>query len=448
MYDVSTESAHYFQTAGTHDEWVENVGKLCVGNSRLVLAASLAFAAPLLRPLMAESIGVHLRGTSSKGKTTAQHVAGSVCGGGGGNGYLHSWRSTPNGLEGIASTHNDLMLCLDEISQIDQNAAIEAIYLLMNGSGKNRANVDGSARRGSAWKLTLLSSGELSLAEHSEKRTKGGAEIRFIDIEADAGTGFGLFEDTHRTKDEPGDPPGKAFSNRLRLAAQQYYGHGIREFVRLLCSIEMEEQREIIRELQQDFMKLCPIAGATPEVGRVAQAMALIAAAGELASLWGLTGWPEGEANRAVKKCFDGWIASRGGTRTTHDEQQGIAAVRRCIEQSGNSRFEPIHSGMCSTSFTAEITSEEITSDDRLVHNRLGFRRKVDGRELEFLFLPEMFKSEVCAGFDSRMVLKALAKRGLLRREEPAMTVSARLPGLGKTRVYCVSSEIVKTIGE
>jgi hypothetical protein len=59
-----------------------------------------------------------------------------------------------------------------------------------------------------------------------------------------------------------------------------------------------------------------------------------------------------------------------------------------------------------------------------------------------------MFKSEVCAGFDSRMVLKALAKRGLLRREEPAMTVSARLPGLGKTRVYCVSSEIVKTIGE
>jgi uncharacterized protein (DUF927 family) len=331
VYSAAAEDlVEYFQVAGTLPEWRENVASLCVGNSRLIMAISMAFAAVLLTPCGAESIGVHLRGTSSLGKTTAQYVAGSVWGGGGKNGVVRSWRSTINGLEGIAVAHNDSLLCLDELSQVEPRDAINAIYLLMNGASKNRAQIDGSAQRGSAWTITLLSSGELSLAEHAEKRTKGGAEIRFLEIAADAGAGLGLFENLHGTGEGEREPS-KAFANRLKSSSRKYYGHAIREFVRHFCELGPELQMELILNCQRTFMKMCELDGVTPEVGRAAQSMALIAAAGEIASLFGITGWEPGEANDAVYKCFVSWIAARGGSKTTHDEQQGVALIRRCI---------------------------------------------------------------------------------------------------------------------
>jgi putative DNA primase/helicase len=45
-----------FQPAGTFEEWREHLGSLCRGNSRLVFAAAVAFAGPLL-PLLGESGG-------------------------------------------------------------------------------------------------------------------------------------------------------------------------------------------------------------------------------------------------------------------------------------------------------------------------------------------------------------------------------------------------------
>ena len=59
--------------AGDLEGWKESVGKLCVGNSRVVLAISAALAAPLLTPVGLEGGGLHLVGPSSTGKTTALH---------------------------------------------------------------------------------------------------------------------------------------------------------------------------------------------------------------------------------------------------------------------------------------------------------------------------------------------------------------------------------------
>ena len=59
-----------------------------------------AFAAPLLHHTRSESGGYHFVGPSSTGKSTALIVAGSVWGGGGTGGYVRSWRTTANGLEG------------------------------------------------------------------------------------------------------------------------------------------------------------------------------------------------------------------------------------------------------------------------------------------------------------------------------------------------------------
>jgi uncharacterized protein (DUF927 family) len=71
-------TAHRYHEKGTLSEWKEKIGRLCIGNSRLVLALALAFVGALLKIVEQEPGGFHYRGPSSTGKTTALAVAGSV----------------------------------------------------------------------------------------------------------------------------------------------------------------------------------------------------------------------------------------------------------------------------------------------------------------------------------------------------------------------------------
>ncbi len=88
-----------YRTQGTLIEWQIHVAKHCVGNSRLILAVSSAFAAMLLHHAGMESGGLHFVGESSIGKTTALRIAASVYGA---PDYLHRWRATTNGIEALA----------------------------------------------------------------------------------------------------------------------------------------------------------------------------------------------------------------------------------------------------------------------------------------------------------------------------------------------------------
>ncbi len=109
--------------AGTAAGWREQVAKLAAGNSRLVFALSLAFAAPLAE-LANESGGFHLIGTSSAGKSTALEAAASVWGSPADYGY--KWRATSNGLEGLCASRNDLLVILDELAQVNPREAGES----------------------------------------------------------------------------------------------------------------------------------------------------------------------------------------------------------------------------------------------------------------------------------------------------------------------------------
>ena len=110
---------------------------------RSAAAVSLALAGPLLEPLGLDSFGLHLRGASSSGKTTALRVAASVWGG---PGVLTTWRSTSNGLEGMAALRNSTMLALDELGQATAAEVGEVVYMFANGQGKARARRSGAAR--------------------------------------------------------------------------------------------------------------------------------------------------------------------------------------------------------------------------------------------------------------------------------------------------------------
>ena len=174
---LQTENSrrHVYQQAGTLADWQREVAALCVGNSRLIFAVSSAFASILLYLTGEENGGFHFQGSSSIGKSTLLRVASSVFGGGD---YMQSWRATANGLEAVAAQHNDSLLCLDELKQVDAKEAGEIAYMLANGSGKGRADRAGFARARQTWRLLFLSNGELSLEEHLEHRGQTGVRGR------------------------------------------------------------------------------------------------------------------------------------------------------------------------------------------------------------------------------------------------------------------------------
>lgn len=399
--------------AGTVEDWREEIAARCAGNSRLTLAVSAAFAAPLLDVAGQESGGIHFVGNSSTGKTTALKCAASVWGG---PSYLHRWRSTTNGLEAVAQSHNDGLLVLDELAQVDPRQAGEVAYMLANGSGKHRARRDGQAKKAASWRLLFLSAGEINLTAHMAevgKRSRAGQEVRLADVSADAGP-HGMFEALH------GASSASAFADTLVQAAATHYGTPSRVFLRKLTAAPREEVKARIDRLARDFADENLSETADGQARRVCARFALIAAGGELASAFGLTGWSHGEAIQAAQTCFAAWLDRRGGSGS-QEQAQAIAQVRHFLESHGEARFVDL-----------DIYS------DRPIPNRAGYRRVVDGRR-QYLIFPETFKREVCAGIDYRVVARALRENDFLVTEEVGRnTIKPR----GKGRMYGIKEAI------
>ena len=117
MGDIDQHVAAEIREQGTLADWRKRVAEPCIGNPILTLAVSQAFTGPLLGYLGLDlGGGLHLRGASSQGKSTAAMAANSVWGS---RRLMSTWRATDNALEGIAATHNGLMLVLDEMGEID-----------------------------------------------------------------------------------------------------------------------------------------------------------------------------------------------------------------------------------------------------------------------------------------------------------------------------------------
>ena len=420
-----------FGTSGTLESWQVGIAAPAIGNSRLILALSAAFAAPLLYLAGVESGGVHLRGASSTGKTTALIVAGSVWGGGGIRGYVQTWRATDNGLEAVALGHCDALLCLDELSQVAPKAAGAAAYMLSNGAGKARAGRSGEGRPPAEWRVLFLSSGEISLADKIAedgrgRRAAAGQQVRVLDLPADAGASLGIFEDLH------GAASAGEFARRLKAAAGADFGTAGREFVAQLATLEPDDIRTRVLGYVRDFAEAHAPVGADGQVGRAASRFGLIAAGGELAAQLLILPWPKGAATEAAAKCMWAWLEARGGVEPT-EVREGIAQVRAFIEAHGDSRFPPWR-------------EEPDATDGRPTINRMGWRRRTADGEIEYLVLPEVWRSEVCQGFDAGALARALAERGLLVRDrtDGKSTSRHRLPGTKTvSRLYHLAPAIM-----
>jgi uncharacterized protein (DUF927 family) len=420
-------SDHSYRQRGSIEEWRSNIVRYAICNIRVAVAISAAFAAALVGPCNLESGGLHLRGPSSIGKSTALLVAGSVWGGGIG-GYVRSWRATANGLEGVALAHCDTLLCLDEMAQLGAREAGEAAYMLANGSGKSRSARDGSARRAAAWRILFLSSGEIGLADKVAedgrgKRITAGQQVRIIDIPADPGAGMGLFEQLHDL------PSAEALATHLRQAAIRYYGTPARRFLQSI-SRDLPAVKTAVLDHIQRFTHAYVPQGADGQVHRVAHRFALVGAAGEIAVSAGILDWPPGEATRAAAKVFADWLAARGNIEPA-EIKAAIEQLRAFLFAHGASRFHPAwDAGHNSTVPIKDLA---------------GFRKR-EGERWDYYITTSAWREEVFQGSDPRAIASHFVDRGLLLPPASGRhrAKSLQVPGYGKLRLYHVPAKVLE----
>jgi putative DNA primase/helicase len=417
---AGTDKSKVGQTAGTLEGWQTQIASLATESSALVFAISCAFAAPLIYIVNGESGGFHFVGSSSIGKTTALLLAGSVWGGGGLEGYLKAWRATPNGLEGIAAAHCDVLLCLDEIGQIRGSEAGLCAYMLANGTGKIRANKFGAARPPFTWRVMILSSGEMTLdakmrEDRSNARAAAGQLVRFVNLPADAGNGLGIFGSLS------GHESAEALARSLKSSCAENYGHAGLAFVDHLAS-DMESSGDVAKKLMADFIISLGLSKNTDgQVFRVANRFALVAAAGEMAAKTGIVPWPKDVSMRAAATMFNSWLEKRGGIEAreaTHAEEQ----VRYYLNK--NQIYLPNAQG------------------DESLANSAGFVKTLPKDGKCFCFPPEVWQRDVCEGLDHELVARTLMAKGHLAVDIGRLDKQLRF-GSQRKRFYAVRETLL-----
>jgi uncharacterized protein (DUF927 family) len=408
---------------GTIDEWETNIGQDIVGNPLLILSACAAMAPLFLYLLKEENCMFHLFGSSSIGKTTAAHVARSMWGI-----PMYSWRTTDNAAEYIAQNANDGLVIFDEIAEVDAKAADNMSYMLGNGSGKSRSNRDGNAKPQKKFRLIALSTGEIRLESKLRdigKSQKAGQSVRFIELEADAKEGNGIFKNLHEFQD------GNSLSTHLRQAADQFCGTPIDSLICFLTASpeRQDEAVEVIKDLREDWLVKYASAYTEGQVQRCAKKFALLAAVGEFAVHTGLLNGfslqadnePSlGEVSEAMFDIFKSWLKNRGG-----DESHELIEIKdqlvNYIMTHGSSRFENSWDGQ-----------------DKVI-NRVGFRRKIDGYT-QYYFEKNQFKKEILQGKSSGYIQR-LIDDGYLTGSKYGDTI--RLTENSLMRLLVVSPDIL-----
>jgi len=373
----SGERGHEEHTqAGTLAGWRDGIAAKAVGNPLLMLAVSASFAGPLLQRCNSEGGGFHVVGDSSTGKTTLIEAA---CATWGGPGFKRSWRATANGMEGAAAMFNDCLLALDEISECDPKEVGAIVYALGNGRGKQRASRSGNARGVTRWRCFVISSGERTIATTMQEgghRAKAGQSMRLLDIPA-AQT-YGAWDALH------GATSPAAFSDAIKRAAAQHHGQAGRAFLEKL-TFDASDLCAMLEEVKAAPMFATD--GTEGQDKRAAARFALIGLAGELATDYGVTGWPVGAAGEAAAHGFKLWQSMRG--KGNDERRQILQRVSGFIERHGDGRF-----------------SDADTTNDVQIRDRAGWWRDTNGGR-EYLFTTDGMR-EATKGIDFKRALDVL----------------------------------------
>ncbi len=279
---------------------------------------------------------------------------------------------------------------------------------------------------------------------------KAGQEVRFIDVSADAGSGLGMWQETH------GEHSGADFTEALRAAVRQFYGTALPPFLEHLTERLAAEPdafidgiRDRVEALVGKWLAAVPDAGG--QVRSVARRFALVAVGGELATERQITEWPAGAATAGAAECFRAWLKERG-TAGAREEAQAVEQLRNFILRHGDSRFMRWHDKN-DPAAQAEVDDTQPPVERFRTQNMVGFRRwerNDAGRWLWRYYLTAAGKDEALAGLSPREATRHLAERGFFHGlEEGAVLTKGMLnpvyviPAHGHIRLYRIADSLL-----
>jgi Superfamily II helicase and inactivated derivatives len=326
--------------SGTLAEWKQHIASKCTGNSRLAFSVSVALAAPLMDITGMDGGVFSLLGASTKGKSTAQHVAASVWGKGTtSGGYVRTWNTSMVGLEIMAATHNDLPLILDELKAVSSKVVGSAAYMLAMGRGKERGTKDIALRETLQWRTLVLASSEKpfdSYLKAAGETMEAGQQARFVDIPAIVNEDIGVFEDLHGLPRS--EESAKSFADQLNCLAALHYGTAGIAWLEYLTNLERSVLMARIESLRLEFRQQYRPEHTGSQLDRVMERFILCAIAGELATSAGITGWQEGEAFKGTGKCFQAYVNGRGTLRDM-EGVNGVEHLKQYLSDNRSSTF-------------------------------------------------------------------------------------------------------------
>jgi putative DNA primase/helicase len=126
-----------------------------------------------------------------------------------------------------------------------------------------------------------------------------------LSIPADVGKGLGSFDTIHQHMSA------KDFAETIAKWAKQNQGVAAEAFLtRVTGDLDYAVARmnEIKTTFASSESQRLNLVNAPPLIGRALGHFAIMAAAGKLATEFGVTGWPEGEATRAASATFESWF--------------------------------------------------------------------------------------------------------------------------------------------
>ncbi|KFA99597.1 DUF927 domain-containing protein [Vibrio sp. ER1A] len=331
---------------GTIEIWNDSIGKYCIDNPVLMMAACAGFGSPLIGLLGEDGFIPHIMGESSKGKTIAIGVYASIMGQEKG-----SWRGTDNAKESEFEALNHIGASLDELGQSTPKDAYQTAYMLSNGQGKARSNKDGSPQRIRSFSLIALSTGEMTLNDflsNADKQITGGLSVRFIEGQSDIFK-YGCFDSLHEFDS------GRDFAEYLKqqtgISGSKYTpkASGVigTEFIKWLAENvgdDYQQHTKIMERVDTLTKSLTP-ENADGQIGRMAKSIALLIVAGELATRSGLTCWDVKTIYKTVSRWwFECVLPTRGGTQST-EKEKAVERVRKFLDLKGHIHFAQLGIG-------------------------------------------------------------------------------------------------------
>lgn len=409
--------AEKYQQKGTLENWNYVVGNACKHSNAMALTVCAALSGAALKICKNDGFGFHFYGGSSNGKSLLIEAGASVYGK-----EVKSWNTTANGIEGAACAANDGIICLDELSEGTAKDVSKIAYMLANGKGKQRANINGDAKKIKTWKLVLLSSGEVTLEQkinedNGQSKLKAGQLVRFIQIPVFDNNKMGIFKSVPERFKNTAE-----YADYLKKQIPEYQGVVIQELVKNLAI----DKDIFVRDFYQKYASILEkkYEKSSNQVKRALKHFAITMAIGEYAVSKNILDFEQGFLAKACQKCLDDWIKTM--PNTNYEVLEGVKTIKKFIEVNGQSAF----------------SSDGI--DDYMSSKKFGVRVDSKGSEDNlYCFFTTSFVGEVMKGINPKPSLDYLKKAGILITNKDRNDY--KIPYQGKqVRTYAISDKILE----